>query len=213
MARVIASHLTPEYAARVMAQGDDRWNGAWFYSEEILRGIVPRVRTDRPWVLVNYVGMCEDHAIVFAHNNWHTHIYGWLGAYDDLVIVACRQSTADALAHLGRTVVLPLSVDVAEVASHARPKDRDVCFAGRREKLTAELGCPVLTGLPRGEFLDEMARYRRVYAIDRTAIEAHVLGCEVLPYDPEFPDPSVWAPLDTADAASMLQGILDGMDD
>lgn len=94
-----------------------------------------------------------------------------------------------------------------------RPKDRDVCFAGRREKLAAELGCPVLTGLPRGEFLDEMARYRRVYAIERTAIEAHVLGCEVLPYDPEFPDPSVWAPLDTADAASMLQGILDGMDD
>ena len=45
MARVIASHLTPEYAARVMAQGDDRWNGAWFYSEEILRGIVPVVRT------------------------------------------------------------------------------------------------------------------------------------------------------------------------
>lgn len=213
MARVIASHLDACYAERVMRSGEDRWNGAWFYSEEILRGIVPRVRTDRPWVLVNYVGMCEDHAIVFAHNNWHTHIYGWLSAYDDLVIVACRQSTADALAHLGRTVVLPLSVDVAEVRSHARPKDRDVCFAGRREKLTAELGCPVLTGLPRGEFLDEMARYRRVYAIDRTAIEAHVLGCEVLPYDPGFPDPSVWAPLDTADAASMLQGILDGMDD
>ena len=83
MARVIASHLTPEYAARVMAQGDDRWNGAWFYSEEILRGIVPNVSTWRPWVLVNYLGLCDDHAVVFAHNNWHPHIYGWLRAYDD----------------------------------------------------------------------------------------------------------------------------------
>ncbi len=213
MARVIASHLDACYAERVMRSGDDRWNGAWFYSEEILRGIVPRVRTDRPWVLVNYVGMCEDHAIVFAHNNWHTHIYSWLSAYDDLVIVACRQSTADALAHLGRTVVLPLSVDVAEVASHARPKDRDVCFAGRMEKLKSDLGVPKLTGVPRELFLDELARYRRVYAIDRTAIEAKVLGCEVLPYDPEFPDPSVWKVLDTADAAAMLQKMLDGMDD
>lgn len=213
MARVIASHLDACYAERVMRSGDDRWNGAWFYSEEILRGIVPRVRTDRPWVLVNYVGMCEDRAIVFAHHNLNPRIYSWLSAYRDLVIVACRQKTADALAHLGRTVVLPLSVDVAEVRSHARTKDRDVCFAGRREKLTADLGCPVLTGLPRGEFLDEMARYRRVYAIDRTAIEAHVLGCEVLPYDPGFPDPTVWEVLDTSDAARMLQGILDGMDD
>ena len=212
MARVIASHLTPEYAARVMAQGDDRWNGAWFYSEEILRGIVPNVRTERPWVLVNYLGLCDDHAIVFAHNNWHTHIYGWLKAYDDLVIVVCRQSTADALAHLGKTVVLPLSVDVAQVASHARPKDRDVCFAGRMEKLRADLGVPQLTGMPRERFLDELARYRRVYAIDRTAIEARALGCEVLPYDPGFPDPSVWEVLDTSDAARMLQEALDGID-
>jgi hypothetical protein len=163
-------------------------------------------------VLVNYFGMCEDHAIVFAHNNWHPHIYEWLEAYDDLVIVVCRQSTADALSHLGRTVVLPLSVDVAQVASHARPKDRDVCFAGRMEKLKSDLGVPKLTGIPRERFLDELARYRRVYAIDRTAIEAKVLGCEVLPYDPEFPDPSVWEVLDTSDAARMLQEALDAID-
>ena len=214
MARVIASHLDACYAERVMRSGEDRWNGAWYYSEEILRGIVPKVRTDRPWVLVNYVGMCEDRAIVFAHHNLNPRIYSWLSAYRDLVIVACRQRTADALSHLGRTVVLPLSVDVAEVASHARPKDRDVCYAGRRSKMPAGLPpCDVLSGMPRDALLDEMARYRRVYAIDRTAIEAHVLGCEVLPYDPEFPDPSVWAPLDTADAAAMLQGMLDGMDD
>ena len=57
-----------------------------------------------------------------------------------------------------------------------------------------------------------MARYRNVYAIDRVAIEAKVLGCSVLPYDRRFPDPNFWEVIDSRDAAKMLQGILDDID-
>jgi hypothetical protein len=62
------------------------------------------------------------------------------------------------------------------------------------------------------ELLREMAKYRRVYAVGRTAIEAKILGCEVLPYDQRFPDPSIWKVLDSMDAAKMLQRLIDKID-
>ena len=66
--------------------------------------------------------------------------------------------------------------------------------------------------MKRQDMLPIMARYRRAYAVGRTAIEARILGCDVLPYDPRFPDPSVWKVVDNREAAAMLQKILDGID-
>lgn len=43
-------------------------------------------------------------------------------------------------------------------------------------------------------------------------IEAKILDCEVLPYDPRFPDPSIWKVLDSMDAVKMLQGLIDKID-
>ena len=70
----------------------------------------------------------------------------------------------------------------------------------------------ILEGMERSHLLDEMAHYREVYAVGRCAIEARVLGCEVLPYDTRYPDPSRWRVLDSLDAVPMLQGIIDGVD-
>ena len=62
------------------------------------------------------------------------------------------------------------------------------------------------------ELLKMMAKFRKVYAVGRTAIEAKVLGCEVLPYDPRFPRPERWKILDNKDAAGILQMQIDQID-
>ena len=54
-----------------------------------------------------------------------------------------------------------------------------------------------------------MAKYKRVYAVGWTAIEAKILGAEVLPYDSRFPDPRVWKVIDNSEAAVILQQKLD----
>ena len=115
-----------------------------------------------------------------------------------------------------KAVFLPMSVDVEYVKQFRREKDRDICFAGRMEKCTDELRytpwLDFISECSREKLLTEMARYRRVYAIDRVAIEAKILGCEVLPYDKRFPDPDFWRVIDSREAAVMLQDILDKVD-
>ena len=69
-----------------------------------------------------------------------------------------------------------------------------------------------IEGIPRDQMLDEMAKYKRVYAVGRTAIEAKVLGCEVLPYDPRFPDTDRWKVLDNRDASVILQRMINEID-
>ena len=110
---------------------------------------------------------------------------------------------------------LPLSIDVEYVKRFAREKDRDTAFVGRPSKLrehrfNAWTDC--ITGKPRDELLKEVARYRKVYAVGRCAIEARALGCEILFYDQRFRDTSFWKVVDSRDAAFMLQTILDAHD-
>lgn len=54
-----------------------------------------------------------------------------------------------------------------------------------------------------------MAHYRYVYAVGLTALEAKVLGCNVLPYDSRFPDPSVWVVRDIKLMVPEFQRLLD----
>lgn len=195
-----------------------RYNGAYYYSLEICRRIIPAVKTERPWVTINVPGQAVDRAIVFIHNNLNPEVYSFLNYYGDLVLVCCLPETRAKVAHLGRAIYLPLSIDVEQVAGFRVPKHqrtKDTAFAGRKKKrIEADLpnGIDILEGMPREQLLSAMAHYRRVYAVGRTAIEAKVLGCEVLPYDPRFPDPNRWQVIDTSEAALMLQLELDRID-
>ena len=195
----------------------NRNNGAYWYSKEICKYIIPRINTNRNWVTIGCYGKCFDHSIVFAHSNLYPDVYdSYLSEFDDLVLVCSWPQTVDAVAHLGKTILLPMSVDVRYVERFRRGKDRDVCFAGRIEKCTDALrftpGLDFISEVDRETFLSELARYRRVYAIDRVAIEAKILGCEVLPYDDRFPDPDYWQVLDSRDAAKILQEKLNEID-
>ena len=209
---MIIDHNHPLYRARWRASGTNRYNGAFYYSKEIVKFIIPRVKTDRNWITINTRGVGLNHAIVFIHNNLHPEYYKWLKRYGDLVLVCGVPETCEKMKELGKTIYLPLSVDVESVAQYKRPKTKETAFAGRASKRCGVKDCDYLMGLKRQELLPAMAEYKNIYAVGRTAIEAKILGCNVLPYDPRFPDPDVWEVLDCAEAAKMLQKELDKID-
>lgn len=65
-----------------------------------------------------------------------------------------------------------------------------------------------MTDIPREQMLEEMAKYKSVYAVGRCAIEARVLGCDILYCDSRYPDPSIWKIYDNKDAAENLNAQL-----
>lgn len=213
---MIYDHNAKTYRARWKLLGDNKFNGAYYYSQEIVNNIIPLVETDRPWVTINAPAQCADRAIVFIHDNLTPEeIYGWMGRYEDLILVCGVPETCERVKHLGTPIYLPLSIDVEEVKQYkVKKKTKKAAFVGRKAKRTYKLpdGIDYLEGLPRELLLAEMAKYKKVYAVGRCALEAKVLGCEVLPYDDRFPDPEIWQVLDNNDAAKILQEKLDEID-
>lgn len=197
-----------------------RFNGAYYYSKEIVKNIIPNVMTDRPW---DTLGMrflnTNNHAIIFLHHNLnHERVYRWLRKYQDLVLVCSTPLTykwAETVVG-AHAVFLPLSVDVDYVKQFKTEKTKDTCYMGNRwsfkkkyeDKLPPNVDFPPLN-IPRAELLKWIAPYRKVYAIGRCAIEARVLGAEILPFYDPFPDPGYWKVLDNKDAAKILQMELD----
>ena len=213
---MIIDYRTESYKRKRDEVNVNRWNGAFYYSKEITKNIIPRVKTDRNWITVNVYGLAASHSIVFIHNNAQPENYNWLSAYSDLILVCGVPSTCAKVAHLGRAVYLPLSIDTEEVEKYRTEKTREVCFAGRkakREGVTFPEGTDFIEGVSRSMFLKLVAKYRKCFAVGRAAIEAKALGCEVLPYDLRYPDPSIWKVLDNKDAAVMLQEIIDRIDE
>lgn len=96
-------------------------------------------------------------------------------------------------------------------------KTKEIAYAGRKIKLEymnnrVPKGTEILSDMPQSKLLREMAKYKKVYASGRTALQAKVLGCEVLPHETNFPDPRFWKVIDNKDAAKMLQKMLDEID-
>lgn len=212
---MIISHNHIQYQAKRGSVGKGRYNGAYFYSKEICKYIIPLVDTSRNWITINIEGVGCDHAIVFIHNNKHPEHYDWLSQYNDLVLVCGVPETCVKVAHLGQAIYVPLSVHVAEVERYKKAKTRDTAYVGRKGKrygIEFPVGTEFIEGLPRHQFLAKMAQFEKVYAVGRAAIEAKILDCKVLPYDTRFPDPTRWKVLDCSDAAKILQRQLDMID-
>lgn len=210
---MIIDHTHEVYKSRWYRSEENRFNGAYYYSREIVDNIIPHVNTDRHWVTVN-AGIALDHSIVFIHNNLMPELYDWLKSYEDLVLVCGIPETCDKVKRLGNAIYLPLSVDVEEVKSYKQKKTEEVCYAGRKQKLPYNFpdNVEIISNLPRPLFLKRLAAHKKAYAVGRAAIEAKILGCEILPYDPRFPDPERWQVLDNKEAAKILQEKLDKID-
>ena len=208
---MIIDHNHPAYRQKWSGVGKNRFNGAFFYSKEIVKYFIPNIRTTRNWITVNVEGVGCDHSIIFIHNNLHPENYNWLSKYDDLILVCGVPETVEKVKHLGRAVYLPLSVDIKDVEKYKRRKTREVAYVGRKSKVNGYRfphGTDYITGLPRTKLLAQMAEYQKVFAVGRTAIEARILDCEVLPFDPRYPDPDIWKVIDSREAVEMLKELL-----
>ena len=209
MKQKIFSHLSKEY---ISTQNP---NGALLYSKEIVKYFIPNIKTTRNWVTIRVVPYAYDHSIVFIHNNLNPSYYDYLKNYKDLVLVCGIPETCEKVKHLGKTIYLPLSVPVKEIEKYKTKKTKHTCYAGRKGKYAScnvDLSTPHLQDMEHEELLKEMAKYKNVYAVGRTAIEAKILGCKILPYDPRFKDPSIWKVVDTMEAVALLQKELDEID-
>ena len=213
---MIISHEAPVYRSRWVKASIGKHNGAYYYSKEIVRNIIPRVKTDRNWITINIPPAGIGHAVVFVHNNVDPEgLYGWLKKYEDLVMVCGIPGTMARVQDIGQAVYLPLSIDVADVVRYKRPKTRRLAFVGRsvkRENLDIPRSAELIEELPRPKLLAEMAQFEEVLAVGRCAIEAKALGCRVRAYDPRYPDPSIWEVIDNSEAAAMLQIELNRID-
>ena len=194
----------------------NRYNGAYYYSKEIAKFFIPYIKTDRNWVTINVPKEALPHAIVFAHNNVHLE---WYEKYKGLdpVFVCGMPETAERLKMYGETIYLPLSIDTEYVSKFRTEKTKEACFVGRREKLNDAVpkNIDILESMPRPALLAELARYRKAYAVDRCAIEAKCLGCEVIPYGYGYGvvhPVDFWKVIDSRDAAKMLQKKLNEVD-
>ena len=223
---MIIDHTHPDYKKIRYKFKSGLHNGCWYYSHEIVDNIIPNVKTWRDWNTVGreLKGMC-DHMIVFLHDNstpWH---YDWLKKYNDLVLVCSSKYTRDSVKYSGHTVLLPMSVDTEYVKKFRTKKTKDTCFVGNEWvkdniRSIADTSKPslipdnvdVLSNLPREQLLKELAKYKRAMAIDRCAIEAKVLGCELIQIDTRYSCDEVGRVLDNRDAAKILQKELDKID-
>ena len=217
---MIIDHTHPLYAAKLRTLGEDKYNGAYYYSKEIVKNIIPNVKTDRNWVTIRLANYKDhpDHSIVFIHNNRNPNYYEYLRNYKDCILVCGLPSTAENVSFFGKSIYLPLSVDVEQVKKYrVKEKTKEAAFAGRKVKLAyATTSMPkdvdILAGMPQSQLLREMAKYKKIYATGRTAIQAKILGCEIGVMDVRFRDPSVWKVVDNLEAAKMLQQMINEID-
>lgn len=214
---IIIDHTHPEYVEARSKIGRNKYNGAYYYSKEICEYFIPTIETDRNWITIKAGDNRVDHSIVFVHNNRNFEgAYSYMFDLKDVVYVVGLPDMVEQVSPYGKVIYLPLSVDVKYVERFKRKvKFKDAAFVGRRETRRDwkfPEGTDLVELLPRELFLKEVSKYRRVYAIGRCAIEARILGCEILPFHPRLPDVDMWQVFDSRDAAKMLQKFLDGID-
>lgn len=214
---MIIDHTHPLYSKKRKTSRYDKYNGAYYYSKEIVKNIIPRVKTDRNWITIRLPELNAnlDHSIIFIHNNRNPNLYSYIKNFNDVILICSTPETAHNMTFFGTSVYLPLSVDVKQVEKYqCRIKDKTFGFAGRRSKINNHIPswCDIITDIPRYKMLQEISRYHNLFAVGRTAIEGKILGCKILPYDDRYPDPSRWQILDNKDAAKILQNQLDRID-
>lgn len=217
---MIIDHTHPSYVEKLQSlTNGNKYNGAYYYSKEIVKNIIPYVQTDRNWVTVRLPEVyVPPHSIVFIHNNCNPNYYEYLKDYEDCILVCGLPTTRDNVSFFGKAIYLPLSVDVKQVEKYkVKNKTKEVAFAGRRMKLNfcgnkLPKNCDILTDMPQSQLLREMAKYKKIYATGRVAIQAKILGCELGLADKRFNTTDIWKVLDNRAAAKMLQKMVNEID-
>lgn len=211
----IVSHLSPEYLNLKIPYN----NGAYYYSKELLENIVPKIKTVRNWILINAEGKCYDNSIVIIHNNKNPERYQWLSKYNNLILVCSQPHTLKTLIDMHphfHTILIPLSIDINYVKKFkVKRKSKEIGYFGRKEKCPSYIledeSIDKIYGMDRDELLKTLAKYKKVYAIGRCALEAKCLGCEVLHHEGEYEDTD-FILYDNNDIIPEFQRLIDEID-
>lgn len=212
----IFSHLSKEYKALKIGHG----NGAYYYSNELLENIVPKIKTDRPWCLINVEKQCEDNAIVFIHNNKNPERYEWLRPYKNLILICSQPKTLNFMIEMFpkfHCILIPLSIDTAYVKQFkAKRKTKDTAYFGRLEKCPEEILendkiDKIYGDEPRESLLKKVAKYKNVYCIGRCALEVKCLGGKVITHAGEYEGVD-FELLDNKEIIPELQRLIDEID-
>lgn len=213
---MIIDHNHPLYKEKRSKLGKAKYNGAYYYSKDIVKYIIPNIKTDRHWVTVRLPEVeVPDHSIVFIHNNRNPNYYQYLRKAKDLILVCSTRHTCEKMRFFGTPVFLSLSVNVENVKRFKKKvKTKDQAFAGRMTKITNKVpkSCDILTDMSQTSLLKAMSDYKKIYAVGLTAIQAKILGCEIGVYDNLYPDVDFWKVVDVNDSVKMLQEILTMVD-
>lgn len=214
---MIIDHTHPKYVKKRLTIPNGKYNGAYYYSKDIVKYIIPNVKTDRNWVTIRLPEVpVPEHSIVFIHNNRNPNYYSYLKDVKDLVLVCSTNHTYENMKFFSdKVILLPLSVNVKSVERYkVKEKTKDMAFAGRRCKITNKVPskADILTDKPQTQLIKEMATYKKIFAVGRTAIQAKILGCEIGAYDNLYPDPKFWQVVDCEKGSQLLQKELDKID-
>lgn len=194
-------------------------NGAYYYSQEIVKNIIPNVKTTRNWDTLGMKSVGSlDHSIVFLHHGINPDkVYGWLDSYEDQILVCSTPGTLNWAKSKGKKAIfLPLSIDVEYVKQFRTEKTKRACYAGNRwafKREDEDKNIPSYVDfppkdMPREEMLKFIAEYRELYAIGRCALEGLVLNCEIKPFFHKCMNPDRWKVLDNREAAEILRNEL-----
>lgn len=217
---MIFSHLSKEYIDYCKENNIVLDNGAFYYSKEIYENIIPKIKTDRNWVLVNIPNCCYDDSIVFIHNNKNPERYDWLKDYNNLILVCSNEKTLKTIINMFpnfHVIMIPLSIDINYVKQFkASRKTKNKAYYGRLEKCPKNiLNDKTITkiyGKDREKNLRELAKFKEVYSIGRCQLEAKCLGCKVKNHDGEYDINIEWELLDNKDIINDLQKLLNEID-
>ena len=215
---MIIDHNHPLYKEKRNRQGYGKYNGAYYYSKDIVKYIIPNIKTDRNWITIRLPELIyqPNHSIVFIHNNRNPNLYEYLKKYNDMILVCSTKHCYDNMKFFSDKVIyLPLSVNVKSVEKYRlKNKDKDMAFAGRRLKINNYIPkeCDILTDMPQTDLIKAMSHYRTIFAVGRTAIQAKILGAKIGVYDNMYPDPNFWKIVDCSEAVNILQQELDIID-
>lgn len=191
----------------------DHHDGAYWYSKEFVERMIPKLKTDRPFVTINVKGKCLDNAIVIIHANDHPEVYTYLADYKNLILVCSKIATVKKLIEMYpkfHVVYLPMSVDKAYVEKFkAKRKTKDTAYVGRLVKCPDEMmknkNIAKIGNMDREKVLSECAKFKNVFAVGRCAIEAKILGAKVFS-DEDYPI------LDNLEAVPILQKFINEID-
>lgn len=212
---MIFSHNNQEWKDLNVGTG----NGAFYYSNEIVKNIIPKIKTDRNWVTINVKDQCFDHSIVFIHNNKEWTRYKWLSKYKDLILICSSIKTLEHMIEMFpnfHCIYIPLSIDKKYVEKFkVEQKTKNTAYFGRIEKCPKELlenkTVDKIYNEERDSLLKKVAEYKTVYAIGRCALEAKALKCKVISHKGEY-EHTTFKLLDNSEIVPELQRLLNEID-